>query len=64
MVSAASGQARADVLVIITSAALLLTGLQWLALRPRQPQRVEPLGASVEWLHPGLPDAARRDLQW
>lgn len=35
VVDASSSQSRADVLVIILSAVLLLTGLQWLALKPK-----------------------------
>ncbi len=35
VVDASSSQSRADVLVILLSAVLLLTGLQWLALRPK-----------------------------
>ena len=35
VVDASSWQSRADVLVILLSAVLLLTGLQWLALRPK-----------------------------
>ena len=35
VVDASSSQSRTDVLVILLSAVLLLTGLQWLALRPK-----------------------------
>ena len=36
VVGAGSGQSRTDVLAIFMSAILLLTGLQWLSLRPRE----------------------------
>lgn len=35
VVDASSSQSRTDVLVILLSAVLLLTGLQWLALQPK-----------------------------
>lgn len=35
VVDASSSQSRADVLGILLSAVLLLTGLQWLALKPK-----------------------------
>lgn len=37
---ASSAQSRADVLVIAMAAALLLTGLTWLSLKPRDPVKV------------------------
>ncbi len=40
VVDASSSQSRADVLGIIISAVLLLTGLQWLSLKPRQQEAV------------------------
>ena len=36
VVDASSGQSRTDVLAIFMSAILLLTGLQWLSLKPRE----------------------------
>ena len=35
MVDASSSQSRADVVIIGLSAVLVLTGLQWLSLRPK-----------------------------
>ena len=35
VVDASSSQSRTDVLVILLSAVLLLTGLQWLAVQPK-----------------------------
>jgi hypothetical protein len=68
VVDAGSGQSRADVLGILMSAVLLLSGLQWLALRGREPEAVD-LGAStprVEWVDRSarLPPAAERELRW
>lgn len=40
IVDAGSSQSRADVLGIMLSAVLLLTGLQWLALKPKLPDAV------------------------
>jgi len=45
VVDASSSQSRADVLVILLSAVLLLTGLQWLALRPK----VKPSVCTSSW---------------
>lgn len=45
VVDASSGQSRADVLGIFMSAVLLLTGLQWLSLKPRE---MQPVGISAE----------------
>jgi hypothetical protein len=68
VVDAGSGQSRADVLGILMSAALLLSGLQWLALRGREPEAVD-LGSGtprVEWVDRGarLPLAAEREMRW
>lgn len=35
VVDASSSQSRADVLVIVMSAALMLTGLSWLSIKPK-----------------------------
>ena len=64
MVSANSVQSRADVLVIVMSAVLVLTGLQWVTLKPRDPVQVELEGEEVDWRAPGLPKALASELQW
>ena len=46
------------------SAVLVLTGLQWLTLKPREPQRVELEGREVSHRAPGLPRALTAELQW
>ena len=43
MVDASSSQSRADVVVILLSAVLTLTGLQWLSLRPVEKEPVSLL---------------------
>ncbi len=62
--SAGSAQSRADVLVIVMSAVLVLTGLQWLSLKPKDPQQVELEGEQVAFYAPGLPKALLAELQW
>ncbi|KAL4421741.1 hypothetical protein ABPG77_002357 [Micractinium sp. CCAP 211/92] len=64
VVSAGSAQSRADVLVIVMSAVLVLTGLQWLSLKPKDPQQVELEGEQVAFYAPGLPKALLAELQW
>ena len=64
VVSAGSSQSRADVLVIVMSAVLLLTGLQWLTLKPKDPPQVQLEGEQVEFRTPGLPNALLAELQW
>lgn len=44
IVDAGSSQSRADVLGILLSAVLLLTGLQWLALKPKVVDAVSSSG--------------------
>ena len=53
MVDASSSQSRADVVVILLSAVLTLTGLQWLSLRPVEKEPVSLLhrkGKGLLWL--------------
>lgn len=64
VVTAASSQSRADVLVIVLAAVLLLSGLQWLSIRPRSYDPVLPEGEELAYLGRELSPTARRDLQW
>ena len=64
VVSAGSSQSRADVLVIVMSAILVLTGLQWLSLKPKAPVQVVLEGGEVQFRAPGLPSALLTELQW
>jgi hypothetical protein len=63
-VDASSAQSRADVVLIAMSAVLLLTGLQWAALTPREAEPVEPDGPEVAFYADSLPKAAVDELQW
>lgn len=64
MVSASSSQSRADVLVIFLSAVLVLTGLQWLSLKPKAPVQVELDGLVVEHLDGALSQKATAEIRW
>ncbi|KAL0032202.1 hypothetical protein WJX77_010710 [Trebouxia sp. C0004] len=64
VVDASSSQSRADVLVILLSAVLLLTGLQWLALRPKVKPSVALHGDQLEYMKSGLSSKAKQELQW
>ncbi|PRW61129.1 CGLD23 required for cyt b6 assembly [Chlorella sorokiniana] len=46
------------------SAVLVLTGLQWLSLKPKEPPQVELEGEEVSHSAPGLPRALTAELQW
>ncbi len=64
VVTASSSQSRADVLVIVLSAVLLLTGLQWLSLKPRPPKQVELEGREAAYLDSSLPASVVEELRW
>ncbi len=57
-------QARADVLGVILSAVLILTGLIWQQVQPRTPDTVELIGKKGFILAPDLSDAAKTELAW
>lgn len=57
-------QSRTDVLVIVMSAVLVLTGLQWLSVKPKQPVAAEMKGDQVSFIEKALPRAAARELEW
>ncbi|CAL8460765.1 g296 [Coccomyxa elongata] len=64
VVDASSAQSRADVLVIGLSAVLVLTGLQWLSLKPKPLVAVEPDAEYVSYIDSQLPEEAKAELQW
>ncbi|KAF5838919.1 hypothetical protein DUNSADRAFT_2010, partial [Dunaliella salina] len=66
VVDASSSQSRTDVIGIFLSAVLLLTGLQWLSLKPRTQLPVPLDGEQVLWQDPGtsMPPAAAEELRW
>ena len=57
-------QARADVLGVILSAVLILTGLLWQQVQPRTPDTVELIGEQGFILAPDLSDAIKTELAW
>lgn len=57
-------QARSDVLGVILSALLILTGLIWRQIQPRLPDTVELIGEEGFEFAPDLPDAAKAELAW
>lgn len=58
-----NSQARADVLGVILSAVLILTGLLWQQFSPRSPDTVDLIGIEGFELAP-LPEAVRTELAW
>ncbi len=57
-------QARADVLGVILSAVLILTGLIWQQIQPRTPDSVKLIGEEGFFLAPDLPEATKTELAW
>ncbi|MEH2069333.1 MAG: cofactor assembly of complex C subunit B [Nostoc sp.] len=57
-------QARGDVLGVILSAVLILTGLIWQQVQPRSPDTVKLIGEEGFVLAPDLPEAAKTELAW
>jgi Cofactor assembly of complex C subunit B, CCB2/CCB4 len=64
VVSASSSQSRADVLLIVMSAILALTGLNWLSLKSKTPERAELQGVEAAYLDANLPAEVRTELLW
>lgn len=57
-------QARSDVLGVIMSALLILTGLLWQQIQPRLPESVQLVGTEQFELEPSLPEAVKTELAW
>jgi hypothetical protein len=57
-------QARSDVLGVILSALLILSGLIWQRVQPRLPDSVTLIGEEGLEFAPDLPDAIRVELAW
>mmetsp|Transcript_11404 Transcript_11404/g.20053 ORF Transcript_11404/g.20053 Transcript_11404/m.20053 type:complete len:305 (+) Transcript_11404:69-983(+) len=66
VVDSSSSQSRTDVLGIIMSAVLLLTGLQWLAIKPRTIKAVALDGEESFWVDTEcrLPASLIQELTW
>ncbi|MDZ8184617.1 MAG: cofactor assembly of complex C subunit B [Nostoc sp. ChiSLP02] len=59
-----ASQARGDVLGVILSAVLILTGLIWQQVQPRSPDSVELIGEEGFVLAPDLPEGVKTELAW
>ena len=57
-------QARSDVLGVIISALLILTGLLWQQVQARSPDSVQLIGSEGFELAPDLPEAVKLELAW
>jgi hypothetical protein len=57
-------QARGDVVGVILSAVLILTGLIWQQVQPRSPDTVELIGEQGFVLAPDLPENVKTELAW
>ncbi len=57
-------QARGDVVGVILSAVLILTGLIWQQVQPRSPEQVELIGEEGFFLDSDLPEAVKTELAW
>ncbi|MEC4816873.1 MAG: cofactor assembly of complex C subunit B [Scytonema sp. PMC 1069.18] len=57
-------QARADVLGVILSAVLILTGLIWQQVQPRTPDAVKLIGEEGFILASDLPEFVKTELAW
>ncbi|MDJ0796657.1 MAG: cofactor assembly of complex C subunit B [Calothrix sp. MO_167.B12] len=59
-----NSQARGDVLGVVLSAVLILTGLIWQQVQPRTPDTVELIGEEGFDMSPDLPQAVKTELAW
>ena len=59
-----SSQSRSDVLGVILSTVLILTGLIWQQVQPRSPETVELEGEEGFELAPTLPEELQTELAW
>jgi hypothetical protein len=59
-----NSQARGDVVGVILSAVLILTGLIWQQVQPRSPDTVELIGEEGFVLADNLPEAVKTELAW
>ncbi|MBD2487754.1 cofactor assembly of complex C subunit B [Aulosira sp. FACHB-615] len=57
-------QSRGDVLGVILSAVLILTGLIWQQVQPRSPEVVKLIGEEGFILSEDLPEAVKTELAW
>jgi hypothetical protein len=62
--SLTNSQSRSDVIGVILSAVLILTGLLWQQIQPRSPDAVDLVGQEGFELEPTLPEAIKLELAW
>ncbi|CAI5972283.1 unnamed protein product [Closterium sp. NIES-65] len=60
----ASAQARADVICLVLAASMVLSGLSWLALRPKPQTPVVLNGVPCHRMLPSLPQPVQQELNW
>ncbi|CCH65233.1 expressed protein [Richelia intracellularis HM01] len=59
-----SSQARGDILGVVLSAVLILTGLIWQQVQPKTPNAVQLIGNKGFEMLPELPQAVKTELAW
>lgn len=59
-----NSQARGDVLGVVLSAVLILTGLIWQQVQPKTPDTVELIGEEGFEMSPDLPQMVKTELAW
>ena len=59
-----NSQARGDVLGVVLSTVLILTGLIWQQVQPKTPEAVELIGEEGFEIAPELPQAVKTELAW
>lgn len=59
-----ASQSRSDVLAVIESALLILVGLLWQQIQPRDPDVVDLIGEEGFFLAPELPEVVKTELAW
>ena len=59
-----NSQARGDVLGVVLSAVLILTGLIWQQVQPKTPDTVELIGEEGFEMSPDLSQAVKTELAW
>ena len=57
-------QTRSDVLGVVISAVLILTGLLWQQVQPKLPDAVQLIGDEGFYIMPELPEAVKTELAW
>ncbi|MBZ8182461.1 cofactor assembly of complex C subunit B [Oscillatoria salina] len=63
-IEVSASQSRSDALGVILAAVLILVGLIWQEIQPRDPDRVDLIGEEGFELVEDLPDAVKTELAW